>query len=453
MRSAIFFGPANATSIGICWSSSIPTSNANGLESSRASAAGSWTSCSFATDQSRTSHLRRGSHESHRDRRLNIGVTVPTSSSIWRSRQVLSNGHRARKSLCHLSTSRRTRFAFALLAYCFAAIMLGTTLPTPMYALYADRMHFAVLDHDGHLRDVRRRGAARTAGVRPMVRRGRPPPGAARRTCVRARQCGGRSWWRIRCRDLLVGRVLSGLSAGIFTGTATAAVIEAAPPNWRNRAAAVATVANVGGLGGGPLLAGLLVQYAPHPLQPELHRAHRCWWCWPPSPSMRPETSPRTGSIGVAASFGAPQARAVFAIAAIAAFAGFAVTGLFTAVSPSFVSSVIGIDNHAVAGVDRLRRSSSRRRRAQLFAGRIAAQPGGRGRLRDPGRGNDHLAAALQFSSLPGLICGRGGRAVSARASVSAADWRRSPNRHRRIGAPRSARPTSSSPMWRSHCR
>ena len=36
-------------------------------------------------------------------------------------------------------------FAFGLLAYAFAAIMVGTTLPTPMYALYAERMHFAVL--------------------------------------------------------------------------------------------------------------------------------------------------------------------------------------------------------------------------------------------------------------------------------------------------------------------
>ena len=34
---------------------------------------------------------------------------------------------------------------FALLAYAFAAIIVGTTLPTPMYALYADRMHFDVL--------------------------------------------------------------------------------------------------------------------------------------------------------------------------------------------------------------------------------------------------------------------------------------------------------------------
>src|ERR1700761_3614225 len=37
------------------------------------------------------------------------------------------------------------RFAFALLAYAFAAVMVGTTLPTPMYALYGERMHFAVL--------------------------------------------------------------------------------------------------------------------------------------------------------------------------------------------------------------------------------------------------------------------------------------------------------------------
>ena len=40
---------------------------------------------------------------------------------------------------------RIRRYGFALLAYAFAAIMVGTTLPTPMYALYADRMHFAVL--------------------------------------------------------------------------------------------------------------------------------------------------------------------------------------------------------------------------------------------------------------------------------------------------------------------
>ena len=38
----------------------------------------------------------------------------------------------------------RRRFAFAALAFAFAATMLGTTLPTPMYALYGDRMQFEV---------------------------------------------------------------------------------------------------------------------------------------------------------------------------------------------------------------------------------------------------------------------------------------------------------------------
>jgi hypothetical protein len=46
-----------------------------------------------------------------------------------------------------------------------------------------------------------------------------------------------------------------------------------------------------------------------------------------------------------------PEVRSTFGIAAIAAFAGFAVTGLFTAVAPSFLANVIGIGNHAVAGV------------------------------------------------------------------------------------------------------
>ncbi|MFX6002981.1 MFS transporter, partial [Acinetobacter baumannii] len=66
---------------------------------------------------------------------------------------------------------------------------------------------------------------------------------------------------------LLLGRLLSGLSAGIFTGTATAAVVESVPEDRRDGAAAGATIANIGGLGAGPVVAGLLVQYAPRPLQ------------------------------------------------------------------------------------------------------------------------------------------------------------------------------------------
>jgi MFS family permease len=66
---------------------------------------------------------------------------------------------------------------------------------------------------------------------------------------------------------------------------------------------------------------------------------------------VAPETSQRTGNIGVQRLSVPVEVRAVFIIASLAAFAGFAVTGLFAAVAPSFVSQVVGIDNHAVAGL------------------------------------------------------------------------------------------------------
>ena len=64
-----------------------------------------------------------------------------------------------------------------------------------------------------------------------------------------------------------LGRLLSGFSAGIFTGTATATLVDLAGPEGRGRATLVAAIANMGGLGCGPLLAGLLAQLAPWPLR------------------------------------------------------------------------------------------------------------------------------------------------------------------------------------------
>ena len=202
---------------------------------------------------------------------------------------------------------------------------------------------------------------------------------------------------------LLVGRVLSGLSAGIFTGTATAAVIEAAPPSWRTKAAAVATIANVGGLGAGPVIAGLLVQYAPAPLDLAFIVHILLTLLAGIAVLIVPETSPRSGGIGVQRLSIPAEVRSVFVIAGLAAFAGFSVTGLFMAVAPAFVADVVGIDNHALAGLVA----------ASIFAASAVAQIGARGI--PPQRavaigcgvlitGMAILVVALHFSSLAGLV-------------------------------------------------
>lgn len=239
--------------------------------------------------------------------------------------------------------------ATALLAYAFAVIMAGTTLPTPMYALYATTFGFTVLTTTMIY-------AAYAGGVlAALVFFGRWSDAIGRRPVllggvVAAVASGTMFLLADTVPALVVARMLSGLSAGVFTGTATVAIIEAAPPKWRTRAAATATIANIGGLGAGSLLAGVLVQYCPAPLQLAF-AMHVVLAVAAGLAVVRvPETSAKTGQLGMQRLRLPVQVRATFALAAIGTFAGFACMGLFAALAPSFLSTMIGIDNHAAAG-------------------------------------------------------------------------------------------------------
>jgi MFS family permease len=309
-----------------------------------------------------------------------------------------------RPVLSGVRTDRRSRLAFPLLAYVFSALMVGTTLPTPMYALYGERMHFSILTTTVIF-------AMYVGGVlAALLVFGRWSDAVGRRpmlllAIVFALSSASVFLAATGVDDLLLGRVLSGLSAGVATGTATAAVIEAAPDSRRGRAAAIATVANIGGLGSGPLLAGWLVQYAPAPLKLPFVVHIALMVLAAACVAIAPETSPRHERIGFQRLALPPQVRRVFIIAATAGFAGFAVLGHFGAVSPSFLSNVVGIDNHALAGaiVFSIFASSAL---AQLASGRIEANRAvavGCGVLMI---GTLIVAASLQFSSLALLVLG-----------------------------------------------
>ncbi|TFV55595.1 MFS transporter [Mycobacterium sp. PS03-16] len=281
-------------------------------------------------------------------------------------------------------------------------MMLGTTMPTPMYALYAERMHFSVLTTTVIF-------AAFAGGVLvALLAVGRWSDAVGRRPMLLA----GVGFAVVSAAvflvadsvpALLIGRVLSGFSAAIFTGTATAAVIEAAPESWRTRAAAVATVANIGGVGAGPLLAGILVQYAPWPLHLSFVVHIVMAVLAGIAVFLVPESSGRTGRPGLQRLSVPANLRAVFVIAGLAAFAGFAVTGLYTAVAPSFLAEVVGVSNHAVAGAIACSIFATSAV-TQVLANRVAPARAVAVGCAILVAGMVILAVALYFSSLPGLI-------------------------------------------------
>jgi MFS family permease len=251
--------------------------------------------------------------------------------------------------------SRRTlgrRAGLASVAFALAIAMLGTTLPTPLYGLYRARFGFSELT-------ITIIFATYAAGViASLLLFGRLSDQVGRRRMLLpGLALAALSAVAFLLADglplLIVGRVLSGLSAGIFTGTATATLVDLAAPDRRARATLVATIANIGGLGCGPLLAGLLSQWAGSPLRVSfwvdlvlLAPASIAIWAMPEPvvARSRPRLRPQGLTIPT-------EMRASFVEAALAGFAGFAVLGLFTAVAPAFLGQELGVTSPAVVGL------------------------------------------------------------------------------------------------------
>jgi len=241
--------------------------------------------------------------------------------------------------------------AFWLVSLILSVTMLGTTLPTPLYVIYQAQWHFSAAI-------VTVTFAVYAAAVlATLLLAGRSSDQAGRRPVLAAALASSAlsTVVFILAPDvgvLIIGRILSGLSAGLMTGTATAALTELIPSSASRRASLVATAANMGGLGLGPLIAGLFAQYAPHPtvLVFEVYlvllaAAGLCLLLVPETVSPRSRPALRFAGLGVPA-----RGRGEFIAAGTAGFAAFALLGLFSALAPTFLGNVLHENSHAVQG-------------------------------------------------------------------------------------------------------
>jgi MFS family permease len=156
---------------------------------------------------------------------------------------------------------------------------------------------------------------------------------------------------------LLLARVLSGISIGITSSTATAYLAELhaghRPEASGTRAQVTATTVNMGGLGVGALVAGLLAQSVGDPLTVPyvvfLIAAALALVAVALSPETREAIKPRPPYRPQRASVPA-EARGEFYAAALSAFIVFAAMGLFAGLSGLFLLVALHHPSHALAG-------------------------------------------------------------------------------------------------------
>jgi MFS family permease len=225
--------------------------------------------------------------------------------------------------------------------------MLGTTLPTPLYGIYQGQWHFSAAI-------VTVTFAVYAAAVLvTLLLAGRSSDQAGRKSVLAAALASSAVSTVVfivapNVGVLIAARILSGLSAGLMTGTVT----ELVPAAASRRASLVATAANMAGLGLGPLIAGLFAQYAPQPtvLVFEVYLAvlavaGLCLFLVPETVSPRRRPPLRFAGLGIP-----ERGRSEFIAAGVAAFAAFSLLGLFAALAPTFLGSVLHESSHAVQG-------------------------------------------------------------------------------------------------------
>lgn len=268
-----------------------------------------------------------------------------------------SNGSEHSTFTCPITAgreARRSRFpssGFWIVSFGVLVVFMASAIPTPLYPLYQSRFVFsemtltwvfaayvfatlAVLLLIGNISDhVGRRsvllaalGAAILGSITFFVAQGVP--------------------------GLLIGRALHGIAVGIFGAAGAATLADLEPSGNGMRAALFATLANMLGLVAGALTSGELAQYAPLPLRLpwcleilllvgvgipiwQLHND----WRRPPPGWWRPQP------LHVPAGMGR-----LFVATAAAGFSLSAIMGLFLALVPTLMETVLHVSGPARSG-------------------------------------------------------------------------------------------------------
>lgn len=228
---------------------------------------------------------------------------------------------------------------------------VGGTIPTPLYGIYQQELGWSTLVVTGVY-------AAYALGTTfALIVFGRASDELGRRRVL----LGGLALGALSALIfplvqalplILVARVLSGVSIGVLAAASIAALAELAP-GGRLAGSRWGSIAQMLGLGAGPLLAGALAEWVDGPLQVP-------YWTYVALLALAavlvmrvPDTggNPNRGRLRPQRIAVPPEVRSAFLRVAPGVFGALAVQGFFAALSSSFLRAEVGVSSPATIGL------------------------------------------------------------------------------------------------------
>ena len=231
-------------------------------------------------------------------------------------------------------------------------LFMGATLPSPLYVIYRDELHFSQVTLT-LIYAVYFAGAMATAFFLGRIS---DEIGGAWRSFAAIAISIGASLVFIFADSLemlFLGRLLSGLALPLASGAGTAWIVELCED--RCTAASLSAGAILAGLGLGALISGMLAEYSTEPLvfpfvalvSLALAAAVIVW--------LLPETVKhrvrRWSQISLRPRIGVPRSIiGAFVAPAVTVFASFALLGFYSALAPSLLQRSLQVESHAIGG-------------------------------------------------------------------------------------------------------
>jgi MFS family permease len=248
---------------------------------------------------------------------------------------------------------RSGTLALAIVAVELAVMFVGAIMPTPLYPLYRQAFGFSGVTLTliyavyvlGNL--VALLGFGRLADQIGRRNASLPAIGVGMAGTIVFAFAAGTPW-------LFAARALSGFSTGLAAGAATAWLAELYDGGSQGAAARIASAANFFGCAAGPLLGGLLAQFAFAPLRLPyfvylvMLGAAAAAILWVPETVTKRQ---RLGELSLKPRLGVPRRIALqFLSPAVTGFATFALIGFYSALIPNLLREALHQTAPAAAG-------------------------------------------------------------------------------------------------------